>query len=532
MKNQESAMPSCIHQPLNLYELNTRLWLRELGVDRLRAVPDAVLDELAGLGFDALWLMGVWTPSAASARLAARPELLAGYRIDLPDCEPEDIEASPYAIAGYRLSPQLGSPEDLLHLRGRLHLRGMRLILDFVPNHTAVDHPFTVHQPQIYAAPAPKAAPHPDDIFVTEGGVTLYHGRDPNFPSWIDTAQVDYRRRDTWDAMIRELRAVAACCDGVRCDMAMLLLRDVFAGTWTHSGRSPAPPPSDAASGEFWAEAIDAVRARHPGFLFIAESYWGLERRLQHLGFDFTYDKALYDHLLHGEAWAINSHLGVGRGRQRRSVRFIENHDEPRAAALAEDHHQMAALLALTLPGMRLLHQGQLEGARRRVPVQLRRRAAAPIDPPQPRLRAFYQRLLALLADPVLRNGDWRLLPALPTWEGNPTHQSFVLYGWDGSHVRQPAPVGGAPGHRLLAANLAQHPAQCHVRLALPGLAGREVIIEEMLGTGQTPVGDARSAQGLPSYRRHGDTLAERGLFLDLPARSAQLLAVHPAPRL
>src|SRR5207302_3088107 len=119
--------------------------------------------------------------------------------------------------------------------------------------------------------------------------------------------------------------------------------------------------------GEFWTDARAAV----PDLLLIAEVYWDLEWRLQQLGFDFTYDKRLYDRLLHSPARDVAAHLTADDDYQRRSVRFIENHDEPRSASVFEDRVTAAAVVMSTVQGMRFYYDGQFEGRRVHVPVQL-----------------------------------------------------------------------------------------------------------------------------------------------------------------
>ena len=504
----------CPHEPRNLYELNTRVWLRDLGVTRLREVPDAALDAVAEDGFSLVWLMGVWAPSAAAEQAArAHPELRREARTALDDLRDEDIVASPYAIARYQVSPLLGGEADLLEIRARLERRGVGLILDFVPNHTAQDHPFVADHPERYVR-APAGRGSAAETFAAPGGARIYCGRDPYFAPWTDTAQLDHRSAGTRAAMTRELQAVARLCDGVRCDMAMLVLSEVFARTWD---RPDIAPVADAASGEFWAEAIDAVRAERRGFLFMAEAYWGTEPRLHRLGFDLTYDKVLYDELVAGRAAGVMAHLRASGGAERHAVRFLENHDEERAAhRLDPALHQVAALVAMTLPGVRLFHQGQLEGVRRKIPVQLARR---PREPDDPVLTPFYRELLAILRDPVLLAGRWQLLEPSPAWPGNPSHEAFVAYAWDGSMLG----AAGDGRHRLLVANLAPHAAQCRLRIDLPGIAGRELSISEIFAAGDTPAGDA-SLAGRPVYSRSGDALASEGLFLELGGRTAQFL--------
>src|SRR4051812_17824616 len=107
----------------------------------------------------------------------------------------------------------------------------------------------------------------------------------------------------------------------------------------------------------------------------LAEVYWDLEYKLQQLGFDYTYDKRLYDRLVKNDANLLRLHLRATVDYQQRLARFIENHDEERAVTVfGRPRSCAAAVLALTLPGMRLLHEGQLAGRARRVPVQLGRR--------------------------------------------------------------------------------------------------------------------------------------------------------------
>ena len=360
-------------QPL-LYQVFARTWLETTGARTLADLPEAELDRLAARGFDHVWLMGVWTLG---------PDGLAQARRYFPG---RAVVGSPYAIARYAVSPAFGGDAALAELRAKLAARGVRLVLDFVPNHTARDHHWITDAP---------------DLYVREPGGAIACGKDPHFPPWTDTAQLDYRIALTRDAMTGQLLAIAGMCDGVRCDMAMLVLPDVFARTW---GGKVAP--------DFWSTAIDAVRARHRDFTFIAEAYWGLERRLQRLGFDFTYDKALYDLLIHAKLAELPAHLAKDPDEQVRSVRFLENHDEPRLAHELPIPQRTAALyLALTLPGMRLVHDGQIEGRKHRMAIQL---ASRPSEPPDAESIALHEQLLALLRRPALRSGAFRALAAPP----------------------------------------------------------------------------------------------------------------------
>ncbi|MFA6546601.1 MAG: alpha-amylase family glycosyl hydrolase [Limisphaerales bacterium] len=487
-----------------LYELNTRCWLRELsdrhGQDvRLGNVPDEELATWQRLGFTHIWLMGVWTtcPRAREFALTALP-LLDSYRTVLPDWTPEDVTGSPYAIAEYRVPDALGGEDGLRRFRARLNERGLKLVLDFVPNHTGVDHPWVRMKPELYV----QALPGTPDTFAAEtanGIVWVAHGKDPFFAAWRDTAQLDYRRPETQATMSEVLHSVAARCDGVRCDMAMLVLRDLFAKTWASHPRS-----SPQAETEFWAAAIDGVKRAIPGFLFIAEVYWDLERNLQLLGFDYTYDKWLYDHLAYDNYAETQNHLvDAEPDFLRRSLHFIENHDEQRAATrFVLDEHRGAALLTLGLPGMRLLHEGQMEGARIRLPVELSRR---PVEPEDERIASFYEELLAALGATAVGHGEFEILRPRSAWSENTSDHCFVIVQW------QSAP----DAFDLVVVNLSSQPSQCYVTPTVAALARREWKMEDLLGE--------------EKYWRNGNEMLARGLYLAVPSRAAQLFHFTPA---
>ncbi len=130
-----------------LYQVNTRMLLAELAValDRpatLDDVPDAFLDDVATRGFDWVWMLGIWqTGEAGRAVSASNPGWLAEYVDALPDFTPADVAGSPFAIVDYRVHREFGGDPALARLRSRLAQRGLKLLLDFVPNHTAIDHP-------------------------------------------------------------------------------------------------------------------------------------------------------------------------------------------------------------------------------------------------------------------------------------------------------------------------------------------------------------------------------------------------------
>lgn len=493
-----------------LYQLNTRVFSNELGRPLRRPATfddfsDAMLDEIAASGFDWLWPLGVWRTSAASRRVSLdNPALRREAEQALPDLTDADITGSPFAISAYEVRPEWGGNEALARLRSRLSARGVRLLLDFVPNHTGLEHAWLDEHPEYYIHGTDEdlaREPH-NYVRVRSRGelVVLAHGRDPHFAGWPDTLQLDYRHAGLRRAQREQLVRVGALCDAVRCDMAMLLQPDVFARTWHDRGLPADGTPAVVAP--FWSDAIQAVRRAHPGFVFMAEVYWGREWELQQEGFDYTYDKTLYDRLHAGRGRSVREHLLAEAAYQRRSVRFLENHDEPRAAAAFPlEMHRAAAVVALLVPGVRFFHDGQLEGRRTRVSMHLGRRPEEPVDPA---IEQFYARLLSCLRRPEVHEGQWSLWGCRPAWEGNDSSQNMIVTTWVKGERRL-----------LVAVNYSPHPGQCYVTLDLPGIAGRRCDLTDLLG-------DAR-------YEREGDGLRTNGLYLDMPPWGHQVFELQLA---
>ncbi|TAK97478.1 MAG: alpha-amylase, partial [Verrucomicrobia bacterium] len=408
-----------------LYEINTRCWLNALSAQlqqpvTLGSIPESTFADWERRGFTHIWLMGVWTTGPRAREIALHePGLVMNYDRVLPGWREEDVAGSPYSIAAYEVPAALGGEAGFKTFREQLHERGMKLILDFVPNHLGIDHAWLAERPELFV----QSAQETEGTFAqpTADGVRwIANGKDPYFAPWTDVAQVEYRRQSARDAMRELLLDVAARCDGVRCDMAMLLLNEVFTRTWAHLPCAEKMPAS-----EFWAGAITAVKRAQPGFIFMAEVYWGLEGTLQSLGFDYTYDKQLYDDLIWRNYMGAQRRLLESSARfVESSVHFLENHDEDRAATkFSHAELRAAALVILGLPGMRFLHEGQLEGAKLRVPVQLGR---WPVEPRDGEVAKIYESLLATLTRSAVGRGEFKLLLPRPAWYGNPTDHNFV----------------------------------------------------------------------------------------------------------
>lgn len=484
----------------SLYQINTRVWLAALSRRLCRRatlddVPDADLDRLARLGFDWVWLLSVWQTGLAGQRISrSKPEWRREFEDTLPDLREEDIVGSGFAIAAYQAHADLGGDDALARIRERLKRRGLRLLLDFVPNHTAMDHPWASAHPDYYVTGTEidLARAPANYVWVKTGaGERLFaHGRDPYFPGWPDVLQLNYGNPQTREAMANELVNIASKCDGVRCDMAMLVLPEVFERTW------------GIASEPFWPQAIERVKAGVPDFCFMAECYWDMEWTLQQQGFDYTYDKRLYDRLHAGRARPVHEHFLADLNYQRKLVRFLENHDEPRAASTFPPAvHKAAAILSFLAPGLRFFHQGQFEGARKRISPHLGRGPDELVDRD---IERFYAELLALLRRPVFRDGQWQLLECLPAWDGNGSWDAFLAFSWR----------RGEGEWFLVAVNFSAGQGQCYVRMPDGAAGGFCYRLSDLLG-------DA-------VYDRAGADLQARGLYLDLKPWQFHVFSVVP----
>jgi hypothetical protein len=472
----------------SLFQANTRVWLTDIGKKlgrpaTLDDIPEVELDRLAKAGFDWVWFLSVWQTGAAGRECSrTNPGWRKEFQETLPDLVEEDIAGSGFAITSYTVAENLGGDAALARLRNRLRQRGLKLMLDFVPNHMALDHPWVETHPEYFISGSELDLAHAPVNYIwvkrERGDLLLAHGRDPYFPGWSDTLQLNYANPATQAAMAGELLRIAGQCDGVRCDMAMLVLPEVFERTW---GKRARP---------FWPDNIRRVREKVPGFCFMAEVYWDLEWTLQQQGFDYTYDKRLYDRLREGHARPVREHFYAAPEYQNKLARFLENHDEPRAAVtFSEEMHKAAAIITFLSPGLRFFHQGQFEGRRKRISPHLVR---APEETVNIGLKEFYSRLLEILRQPVVREGQWQLLECVPVWNGNFSSENFIAFAWQNS-----------TGEKMLAVvNFSGRPAQCYVRLSFIETGGCQWQLRDWLGTA--------------IYQRDGNDLQARGLYLDV----------------
>jgi hypothetical protein len=481
------AQVSAWHRYPTLYEINTWVWLFELsqkyGTEiTLSRVPGAEWDSIAAYGFEAVWLMGVWERSPAGIAVANHnPGLQDDFRRALPDFRPEDNKGSAYCIRRYTVDPYLGGPDGLAAARQELAKRGMKLVLDYVPNHVALDHPWVAEHPEYFILGSSSDAHNDPASYFESGGRVYAHGRDPYFPAWTDVLQLNAFSPGLRQAAISTVTSIAGQCDGVRCDMAMLLLNEIFQRTWgERAGSRPAT--------EYWTEIVSAAKGKFPAFVFIAEAYWDKEWDLMQLGFDFCYDKKLYDRLQHDSIESIRQHLQADLSYQQKLLRFIENHDEPRAAAVFPPaKERAAALMIATLPGIRLFHEGQFEGRTVKLPVFLGRRRVEPVDED---LRHFYETLLKATDRPVFRDGEWTLCKR-SGWPDNASFQDLVVWHWLGAEERY-----------VVVVNFANSSAQARIQIPWTSADdGKWQLLDMMSGA---------------LYERAGAEMRSPGLFVDL----------------
>jgi hypothetical protein len=484
----------------HLYEINTWAWLESLSARfgrtiKLEDVPDSEWNALAQRGFDIVWLMGVWQRSPEARRLAlANPDFPPLYDRALPGWKTQDVIASPYSVAAYVPDPRIGSWQDFDAIRDKLHARGMALFLDFVGNHTALDHPWTREHPEFYVqANQAQFSKNPDAFRAIDsptGTHFLALARDPYFPPWRDCAQLNHFNPAMRAAQIDVLRTIAGHCDGVRCDMAMLHLSDIFVRIWTPYLAGTKPMVR-----EFWAD----VHAQVPNLVLLAEAYWGTEQRLLDLGFSFAYDKSFYDSIRDIDAPQVHGALSAGLERQSHFARFLENHDEHRAVEVfGKDRLASVGTLMGTLPGMRFYHQGELEGASIYLPITLR--MAAP-RPPDPAAFHFFEKILRVTHEDVFHHGSWSLLSVTP--DSDATSGNLIVYEWRSEK-----------SWKVIAVNLAGGPSQGRIYLASRPLSAPEYVFYDELH-------EVR-------YLRSGDELRSQGLFVRCDGFGAHLFDVSP----
>jgi hypothetical protein len=483
-----------------VYEVNTAVWLGEVagrvGADvTLGSVPASEWDLVVPDGISVVWLMGVWARSPRGREIAlSNPDLRASWSSALPDWTEADVVGSPYCITDYVPAAAFGGWAGLDSARAQLRARGALLMVDWVPNHVGPDSPWLRSAPDAFVRGAAEDLTRSPEAFVDVDGRVFAKGKDPYFAPWPDVVQVDAFAPSLRSVASRALGRIAEHADAVRCDMAMLMLDDVVSAIW---GERVGPPPAVT----YWTEMIAAARAVNPAFRFVAEAYWDREWDLQQLGFDYCYDKRLYDRLAQGDVAPVRGHLDADPTYQRRLVRFLENHDEPRATRTFAPpaRVQAAAVTVATLPGLTLWHDGQAEGRQVFVPVFLGRRAD---EPRNPALATWYHHVWA--AAPCVRAGAWARRE-VTGWPDNASAEALVAWSWTQGEAVS-----------LVVVNLTDQPADGVVHVGHTVAAGSRWTLDDLLDGAR--------------YVRSGDDLADGGLYVALAGWGAHVFTAAAMP--
>jgi hypothetical protein len=498
--SREPDLAATVEWPAHpvVYEVNTAVWLGEVSgrlgaAATLGSVPAAEWDLVVPEGISVVWLMGVWARSPLGRQIALlNPDLRAGWSSALPDWTSADVVGSPYCITDYVPAAEFGGWAGLDQARAELRARGALLMVDWVPNHVGPDSPWLRSAPEAFVRGTVEELARRPDAFVGVDGRVFAKGKDPYFAPWPDVVQVDAFAPSLRSLAVQALSRIAQHADAVRCDMAMLMLDDVVTATW---GERVGPPPAVT----YWTELIEAVRRVNAAFRIVAEAYWDREWDLQVLGFDYCYDKRLYDRLEQGDVANVRGHLDADPAYQGRLVRFLENHDEPRAARTfaPPERAKAAAVTIATLPGMTLWHDGQAEGRDVFVPVFLGRRDEEPLDAT---LAAWYRDLWAAVG-PV-RDGVWTRCE-VTGWPDNPSAEAMLAWTWTAEAA-----------FSLVVVNLTGNEADGVVHVGHSSTAGNRWLLTDRLG-------------GV-SFIRSADDLADGGLYVALPAWGAHVFTAAP----
>ena len=483
-----------------IFEINTRVWIKQFAqnnnVPKLIDVPDNYWESLIAKGIKYVWLMGIWeTVPESIEKYCFTDGLIYEYSLALPDWKKEDIIGSPYSINNYIINQSLSSENDFIKFKKKLNTLGLKIILDFIPNHFHANSSLIDSNPKLFLEVAESQFLLDNrTYFKANNGKFYAHGKDPYFQAWKDTVQVNYFSNETREFMINSLVNVSKLCDGVRCDMSMLVLKNVFSSTWI--SHSHLHNNSDIEN-EFWFDAISKVKSIKDDFIFIAEAYWNLEWQLQQIGFDFTYDKKLLDRLEFSTAENINGHLFAEENYQHKSMRFIENHDENRAiTAFGIEKSKAAAIVASTIQGLTFFQDGQFEGKSIKLPLQL---GKEPTEEPNLTIIEFYNKLLKIRNNPIFLDGKWSLLDTIQLHRDF-TNKNVLAWQWKLNNEK-----------RIVIVNFSDSDVYCRIKFDVP-TATNKVILHDLLNE--------------QKYERDVYEIINEGLFIHLETFNSHIFEI------
>ena len=403
-----------------LYEISTRPWLYELSkkynkpIKKLKDIPLEEFDNLKENGIDIVWMMGVW--KLGNYGLKFDQEL--DFTSVLPDCTKADIIGSPYAITEYICNPEIGTNEDLLWLKKELNSRDLKLMLDFVPNHSAIDAP-TASNPKLYIR-APKGKENPERY--TESGFAF--GRyNNNLDPWQDVIQWNYWEEETRKIMKDNLMTVLSYADGIRCDVCGLLLNDAIGTTWKEELEYWGYTRPEK---EFWEIALAEVKEKYPNAILLAEVYEPKHiETLTKLGIQYSYNRDVLVKLQDDNTCkdVVTYIKSVAPEYWKHSAVFVENHDENRIVynMASVDKAKAAGTIAATIGGMTFMNHGQWSGYKNKLEVHLRRGYD---EMENKDVKKYYKKLMQIIQDPAFRGEKLEIVENM----GGKKKDDFVAY--------------------------------------------------------------------------------------------------------
>ncbi|MEO0185140.1 MAG: alpha-amylase family glycosyl hydrolase, partial [candidate division WOR-3 bacterium] len=396
---------------------HTYVWLYQLSkkynreIRNLNEIPDEELRLLSDWGFNALWLIGIWERSKASAkikRLCGNPEAIA----------------SAYSVYDYIIARELGGDEAFNDLKRRALGYNIRIAVDMVPNHTAIDSKWIREHPDWfiqrdnppffnYQFSGPDLSDDPKiGIYLEDGyyrrtdaavvfklverstGRTryIYHGNDGTSTPWNDTAQLNFLMSEVREAVIQKIIDIARKSPIIRLDAAMTLTKKHYHRLWfpepgkggdipsrteysmTHSQFNKVFPK------EFWRQVVDRISLEASDTLLLAEAFWLMEGYfVRNLGMHRVYNSAFMNMLKMEQNkeyhQVLKNVLDYNPEILRRFVNFMSNPDELTAVQQfgKDDKYFGVCIMMATMPGLCMFGHGQIEGFQEKYGMEYQR---------------------------------------------------------------------------------------------------------------------------------------------------------------
>ncbi|GJQ32558.1 MAG: hypothetical protein HBSAPP04_13970 [Ignavibacteriaceae bacterium] len=416
---EEERFTEDIHWMPNVVMIakNTLVWLDQLSrkyskkIDTLDKIPDEELDNLQRWNFNALWLIGVWERSTASAKIKQF-------------CGNPEAASSAYSLFDYDIAWELGGEKAYENLRDRCALRGIKLASDMVPNHTGIYSRWIIEHPEYfiqaseppypnYTFTGPNLSDHPDielrieDRYYTREDAAvvfqhidrrsgkiryIYHGNDGTNMPWNDTAQLNLLDPVVREELINTIKKVASKFSIIRFDAAMILSKKHYQRLWFPApGQGGAiPSRSDYAISkqtfhkmmpkEFWRDVVDRFNEDMPNTLLLAEAFWLMEGYfVRSLGMHRVYNSAFMHMFMKEEndkyRKLIKNTIEFDPEILKRYVNFMSNPDEETAInqfGKGDKYFGICVMMA-TLPGLPMFAHGQIEGFTEKYGMEYRR---------------------------------------------------------------------------------------------------------------------------------------------------------------